>query len=91
MGATVLILGDSLSYGTGVAEGWDYPSLLAQYSGWDIVNAGIPDNTSAQGLAGLPGLLDGHQPALLMIELGGNDFLRKIALSETEANLRAII
>jgi len=42
-------------------------------------------------LARVPDLLDGHQPALLMIELGGNDFLRKIALSETEANLRAII
>jgi acyl-CoA thioesterase-1 len=90
-GATVLILGDSLSYGTGAAEGQDYPSLLAQHSGWDVVNAGIPGNTSAQGLARLPDLLDEHQPALLMIELGGNDFLRKIALSETEANLRAII
>jgi acyl-CoA thioesterase-1 len=90
-GATVIILGDSLSYGTGAAEGQDYPSLLARHSGWDVVNAGIRGNTSAQGLAGLPGLLDEHQPALLMIELGGNDFLRKIALSETEANLRAII
>lgn len=60
VGTTVLILGDSLSYGTGVAEGQDYPSLLAQYSGWDIVNAGTSGNTSAQGLARLPGLLDGH-------------------------------
>ena len=90
-GVTALMLGGSLSYGTGATEGQDHPSLLAQYSGWDIVNAGMPDNISAQGLAGLPDLLDEHQPALLMIKLGDNDFLRKIALSEKEANLRAII
>lgn len=90
-GATVLILGDSLSYGTGAPEGQDYPALLAQHSGWNIINAGIPGNTSAQGLARLPVLLDDYQPALLMVELGGNDFLRKIDMTETESNLRAII
>lgn len=90
-GATVLILGDSLSYGTGAAKGQDYPALLAQQSGWEVINAGIPGNTSAQGLARLPDLLDAHQPDLLMIELGGNDFLRNVVISETEANLRAII
>lgn len=90
-GATVLILGDSLSYGTGAAEGQDYPTLLAQHSGWEVINAGIPGNTSAQGLERLPDLLEEYQPALLMIELGGNDFLRKVAIDETETNLRAII
>jgi len=90
-GATVLILGDSLSYGTGASEGEDYPSLLAKSTGWHIINAGVPGNTSAQGLARLPDLLAEHQPSLLVIELGGNDFLRKIALSETERNLRAAI
>lgn len=89
--ATVLILGDSLSYGTGAAKGEDYPTLLAQRTGWDIINAGVPGDTSAQGLARLPDLLQMHQPALLMIELGGNDFLRNINIAETEANLRAII
>lgn len=90
-GATVIILGDSLSYGTGAAEGEDYPTLLAQRTGWNIINAGVPGDTSAQGLARLPDLLQMHQPALLMIELGGNDFLRNINIAETEANLRAII
>lgn len=90
-GATVLILGDSLSYGTGAAKGDDYPTLLAQHSGWQVINAGVPGDTSAQGLARLPELLETHQPALLIIELGGNDFLRNVAITETEANLRAII
>lgn len=89
--ATVLILGDSLSYGTGAAKGEDYPTLLAQRTGWDIINAGVPGDTSAQGLARLPDLLEANQVALLMIELGGNDFLHNIDASQTEANLRAII
>ncbi len=90
-GATVLILGDSLSYGTGAPAGQDYPTLLAQHSGWHVINAGVPGDTSEQALARLPTLLDEHQPALIVIELGGNDFLRNIAITETEANLRAII
>ena len=90
-GATVLVLGDSLSYGTGAAKGADYPTLLAQSTGWDIINAGVPGNTSAEGLARLPELLKVYEPALLIIELGGNDFLRNINISQTEANLRAMI
>jgi len=54
-------------------------------------HAGVPGDTSAEGLTRLPRLLEKYQPALLMIELGGNDFLRNINISQTEANLRAII
>lgn len=90
-GSTVLILGDSLSYGTGAGKGQDYPTLLAQSTGWDIINAGIPGDTSEQGLARLPSLLEEYQPTLLMVELGGNDFLKKQPLAQTKANLRAII
>lgn len=90
-GSTVVILGDSLSYGTGANEGQDYPTLLAKSTGWHMVNAGIPGDTSAQGLARLPALLEEHQPKLLIIELGGNDFLKKQPITQTETNLRAII
>ena len=90
-GSTVVILGDSLSYGTGAARGEDYPTLLAARTAWHIVNAGVPGDTSAQGLARLPDLLETHRPTLLMIALGGNDFLRNINITETEANIRAII
>jgi acyl-CoA thioesterase I len=90
-GATVLILGDSLSYGNGAKEGEDYPSLLQKYTGWNIVNAGISGNTSAQGLSRLPELLEKHQPKLLIVELGGNDLLRHIPEHEVEDNLQAII
>jgi acyl-CoA thioesterase I len=90
-GTKVLILGDSLSYGTGASEGQDYPTLLAQNTGWNIVNAGVPGDTSEQGLARLPNLLEEHQPKLLMIELGGNDFLQKLPISQTRENISAII
>ncbi|PCI58483.1 MAG: arylesterase [Methylophilaceae bacterium] len=90
-GSTVLVLGDSLSYGTGAKEGEDYPTLLAQSTGWDVINAGVPGDTSAQGLARLPELLEEYQPKLLMIVLGGNDFLKKVPLAQTEKNLKAII
>ncbi|MDP2248729.1 MAG: arylesterase, partial [Nitrosomonadales bacterium] len=63
--ATVLILGDSLSYGSGAAKGQDFPSLLAANTGWNIINAGVPGDTSAAGLERLPDLLDEHQIDLL--------------------------
>ncbi|MEQ1487740.1 MAG: GDSL-type esterase/lipase family protein [Methylotenera sp.] len=90
-GATVLILGDSLSYGTGANEGEDYPSLLAKTTGWAIINAGIPGNTSAEGLERLPALLEQDKPKLLIVELGGNDLLRHMPQSETISNLKAIL
>lgn len=90
-GSKVLIIGDSLSYGTGAEAHQDYPTLLAQSTGWHIINAGVPGDTSEQGLARLPDLLAEHQPTLLIIELGGNDFLKKVPVSQTIANLKSII
>ncbi|MGZ8270297.1 MAG: arylesterase [Methylophilus sp.] len=90
-GATVLILGDSLSYGTGAKAGEDYPSLLEKSTGWKIVNEGIPGDTSSQGLARLPNLLEEYKPQLLVIELGGNDLLDKMPVSELERNVKEIV
>jgi len=90
-GATVLVLGDSLSYGTGAKDGEDYPTLLAQATGWKIINKGVPGDTTAGGLERLPDLLEEYQPKLLIIELGGNDFLQQLPKSQTEANLKAIL
>jgi acyl-CoA thioesterase I len=89
--ATVAILGDSLSYGTGADKGQDYPSLLAANTGWNIINAGVPGDTSADGLERLQYLLDNHEIDLLIIELGGNDFLRRVPEAETMNNLKSIL
>jgi acyl-CoA hydrolase len=84
-------LGDSLSYGTGANTGEDYPSLLEKSTGWKIVNEGVPGDTTSQGLARLPNLLEEHKPQLLVIELGGNDLLDKMPVSELERNVKEII
>ena len=85
-GATVLILGDSISYGTGANKGEDYPTLLAARTGWNIVNAGVPGDTSAGGLERLPDLLEEHAPKFVIVELGGNDFLQQQASSQVSTN-----
>ncbi len=90
-GATVLILGDSLSYGTGANTGEDYPTLLAKTTGWNIINEGVPGDTTTGGLARLPALLEAHQPKLLIVELGGNDFLHQTAQTEIVNNLKTIL
>jgi acyl-CoA thioesterase I len=90
-GATVLVLGDSLSYGTGASAGEDYPTLLAKATSWNIVNEGVPGDTSAGGLARLPPLLEAHQPKLLIVELGGNDLLRQTPPTEIMQNLSSIL
>jgi acyl-CoA thioesterase I len=90
-GSTVLILGDSLSYGTGATPEQAYPKLLEKSTGWHIVNEGIPGDTSNGGLLRLPKLLEAHQPKLLIIELGGNDLLRQVPAKQVEENLKAMI
>lgn len=57
----------------------------------DLVNASISGETTSGGRVRLPALLERHRPALVLIELGGNDGLRGVALSELRDNLRAMI
>lgn len=89
-GATVLALGDSLTYGTGATAETSYPAALARLTGWNVVNAGIPGDTSAGALARLPELLQQHKPPLVIVSIGGNDFLRRVPPAETRSNIRAI-
>lgn len=90
-GAVVLALGDSLTHGTGATPETAYPAVLAGLTGWRVINAGVPGDTSAQALARLPALLQAHQPALVLLGIGGNDFLRRLPEAETRANVRAAI
>ena len=90
-GASVLALGNSVTFGTGALAGEDWPTLLAQKTGWRITNAGIPGDTAAQAQHRLPDLLVQHRPALVIIEIGGNDFLKRTPQPEVKEAIRQII
>lgn len=94
-GPKVLVLGDSLSAGMGLAKEQAFPSLLSKKLKekriqTDIVNAGISGDTTTGGLHRLDWLLS-QNPELLMLELGANDGMRGLALTQIEENLRKII
>lgn len=88
--ATVLALGDSLTSGVGASADTAYPAVLQQLTGWKVVNGGVSGDTSAQTLQRLPALLQTHQPALVIVGIGGNDFLRRQSASTTRANIHRI-
>jgi acyl-CoA thioesterase-1 len=95
-GRTIVVLGDSLSaaYGINTDQGWVH--LLAgqlQSAGYDVevINASVSGETTSGGLTRLPGLLEAHEPAVLILELGANDGLRGLPLDVIEDNLQAII
>ena len=87
-GASVLALGDSLTHGTGAAPEAAYPAVLAGLSGWNVLNAGVPGDTAAQALARTPALLQEYAPALVLLGIGGNDFLRRLPEADTRAHIR---
>ena len=91
----VLIVGDSLSAEYGLARGSGWVALLEQRLeakgvAANVVNASISGDTTSGGRARLPALLATHKPAVVVIELGGNDALRGLPLASTQANLEAM-
>ncbi len=92
----VLIVGDSLSAEYGLPRGSGWVALLEQRVVREkvpalVVNASISGDTTAGGRARLPALLKTHSPAVVVIELGGNDALRGLPLSTSRDNLLAMV
>ncbi|MEG0939086.1 MAG: arylesterase [Comamonas sp.] len=92
----VLVLGDSLSAEYGLTRGKGWVQLLQQRLDDEkiprkVVNASISGETTSGGRSRLPSLLTQHQPALVVLELGGNDALRGLALQSTQSNLQAMV
>jgi acyl-CoA thioesterase-1 len=94
-GKVVLVLGDSLSAEYGLSRGTGWVALLDKKLAEEkiaarVVNASISGETTSGGRSRLPALLAQHQPAVVVIELGGNDALRGLPLELTADNLTAM-
>jgi acyl-CoA thioesterase-1 len=92
---TILVVGDSLSAEYGLARGTGWVALLsarleAEKRPYQVVNASISGDTTSGGRSRLGVLLKQHHPAIVVIELGGNDALRGLPLAMSESNLAAM-
>lgn len=91
--ATILVLGDSLSdaYGIPPETGWAHRLSERLGDEHEVVNASISGETTAGGSQRIEGLLETHEPQVLLVILGGNDGLRGLSPAQIESNLAAVI
>ena len=93
---TLLVFGDSLSAAYGIEEADGWVNLLAEKlttenPDYTVANASVSGETSTGGLARLPAALAEFQPAIVILELGGNDGLRGLPLRMLKDNLTAMV
>lgn len=92
---TILFYGDSLTAGYGLSKEQAFPAIIdrklnSNSDQYKIINAGLSGETTAGGLNRLDWIL--KEPVdIFILELGANDGLRGLPLSQTESNLQQII
>lgn len=92
----IVVFGDSLTAGYGLEDVKDaYPGLLQQkidslQLGYTVINSGISGETTAGGKNRIDWVLN-QKPSVFILELGANDGLRGVPLTETKMNLQYII
>ena len=88
----IIFLGDSLTEGIGSLEGNDYPSLVSKELNLeDVINAGVSGDTTEDALKRLQADVLDKNPSLVIVLLGGNDFLTRVSVEETIINLDKIV
>jgi acyl-CoA thioesterase-1 len=90
-GSNVIAFGDSLTAGYGAQAGEDYPSRVSAATGITIINAGVSGDTTEIALARLEKDVLSRDPRIVIVGLGGNDYLQSTSITTTEENLRSII
>jgi acyl-CoA thioesterase-1 len=90
-GSSVIAFGDSLTAGYGASAGEDYPSRLSSLIGEPVVNAGVSGDTTEAAVARLEQDVLMRNPRIVIVGLGGNDFLQGVDGASSEAHLRTIV
>jgi lysophospholipase L1-like esterase len=90
-GANIVCFGDSITVGFGAPEEKDYPTALANMISSPVINAGLNGDISSEALKRLDIDVLDKDPLLVIVEFGGNDFLRQIPLQETVSNMEEMI
>ena len=90
-GETIICFGDSLTEGVGAEPGEEYPTILSRLLGMRVLNAGHRGDTTARALERIDGSVLKKNPRLVILLLGGNDFLRQVPTGETRQNLKEIV
>jgi acyl-CoA thioesterase I len=95
-GKTILVFGDSLSagYGLAISRGWVAlleEKLKRERIDYSVANASVSGETSAGGRARIDAALERHRPSVVIVELGGNDALRGLPIAQMKSNLASIV
>ena len=90
-GTDVIAFGDSLTSGYGAAKGEDWPTVLSDLIDEPIINAGRSGDTTDTALARLDDDVLSRDPRVVIVGLGGNDYLQGTSIATTEKNLREIV
>lgn len=91
IGTSIVCFGDSLTFGTGAGAGESYPSKLSSLIGSEVINAGVPGDTTTDGLKRLDRDVLSHDPRIVLITLGGNDLMREVPREQAFENLETIV
>lgn len=87
----IVFLGNSITVGVGAEAGEDFPTLVGHELGVEIINSGVTGDTTSDALARIDQDVISKNPSVVVVELGGNDFLQKVNFETTRQNFEEII
>jgi len=90
-GTKIICFGDSITFGYGAQTQESYPVVLSKMIQIPVINAGIDGDTTAEALRRFDSDVLERDPLLVIIEFGGNDFLRKIPKEVTVKNVKEMV
>ena len=89
-GKNIVAFGDSLTAGYGAGKDRAYPAVLGQMVNRPVINLGLSGDTAANAPSRLPQVLQA-EPYMVLIEFGGNDYMRGVSFAQTEQAIRQIV